>query len=68
MKSFNKSNCTSTLREQANCSMGGTISLFGVHSKQWSTLWVYNGIIKMMTYPNRIAAKKEYEKLAIKVS
>ena len=65
MKSFNKNNCTSTLREQASCSMGGTIALFGTHSKEWSTMWVFNGVIKMMTYPNRIAARKEFKKLAV---
>ena len=65
MKSFNRLNCTSTLREQANCSMGGTILLFGTHSKEWSTMWIFNGVIKMITYPNRIAARKEFKKLAI---
>ena len=65
MKSFNKNNCTSTLREQANCLMGGTIALFGTHSKEWSTMWVFNGVIKMITYPNRIAARKEFKKLTV---
>ena len=65
MKSFNRLNCTSTLREQASCSMGGTISLFGTHSKEWSTMWVFNGVIKMITYPNRIAARKEFKKLTV---
>ena len=65
MKSFNKNNYTSTLREQAKCSMGGTISLFGTHSKEWSTMWVFNGVIKMITYPNRLIARKEFKKLAV---
>ena len=68
MNNFNSINCESSQRASNKCKLGGTISLFGVHSKQWSTLWVYNGVIKMITYPNRIQAKKEYEKLAIKVS
>ena len=45
--------------------MGGTISLFGTHSKEWSTMWIFNGVIKMITYPNRIIARKEFKKLAI---
>jgi hypothetical protein len=28
-------------------------------------MWIFNGVIKMMTYPNRIAARKEFKKLAI---
>ena len=65
MKSFNKNNCTSTLREQAKCSMGGTISLFGTHSTEYSPMCIFNGVIKMITYPNRIAARKEFKKLAV---
>ena len=65
MKSFNRLNCTSTLREQASCSMGGTISLLKKKTKEWSTMWIFNGVIKMITYPNRIAARKEFKKLAI---
>ena len=68
MKTYNSINCESSQRASNKCKLGGTISLFGVHSKQWSTLWVFNGVIKMITYQNRIQAKKEYEKLAIKVS
>ena len=68
MKTYNSLNCESSQRASNKCKLGGTISLFGVHSKQGSTWWVFNGVIKMITYPNRIQAKKEYEKLAIKVS
>ena len=65
MKTYNSINCESSQRASNKCKLGGTISLFGVHSKQWSTLWVYNGIIKMITYPDRITARKEFKKLAV---
>ena len=65
MKTYNSLNCESSQRASNKCKLGGTISLFGVHSKQWSTLWVYNGVIKMITYPNRIAARKEFKKLTV---
>ena len=68
MKTYKSINCESSQRASNKCKLGGTISLFGVHSKQWSTLWVFNGVIKMITYPNRLIDRKEYEKLAIKVS
>ena len=65
MKTYNSINCESSQRASNKCKLGGTISLFGVHSKQWSTLWVFNGIIKMVTYPNRIQARKEFKKLTV---
>ena len=65
MKTYNSINCESSQRASNKCKLGGTISLFGVHSKQWSTLWVFNGVIKMITYPNRIAARKEFKKLTV---
>ena len=65
MKTYKSINCESSQRASNKCKLGGTISLFGVHSKQWSTLWVFNGVIKMMTYPNRIAARKEFKKLTV---
>ena len=65
MKTYNSINCESSQRASNKCKLGGTISLFGVHSKQWSTLWVFNGVIKMITYPNRIQARKEFKKLTV---
>ena len=65
MKTYNSINCESSQRASNKCKLGGTISLFGVHSKQWSTMWVFNGVIKMITYPNRIAARKEFKKLTV---
>ena len=68
MNNFNRQNCESSQRASSKCKLGGEISLFGIHSKEWSTMWIFNGVIKMMIYPNRIMARKEYNKLALKVS
>jgi len=68
MRTFNSENCTTIQRDQAKCVLGGTISLFGKHSKQWSTLWVFNGENKQIIYPNRIEARNAFNNLKLKIA
>ena len=65
MKNFNRSNCESTQRDSQKCVLGGTVSLFGIHSYEWSVVRVYNGTTSIMTFKGRVEARKEFKKLAI---
>lgn len=65
MKAFNRSNCESTQRDSQKCVLGGTVSLFGIHSYEWSVVRVHNGETTIMKFNGRIEARKEFKKLAL---
>ena len=65
MKTYNRSNCESTQRDSQKCVLGGTVSLFGIHSYEWSVVRVYDGKTSIMTFKGRVEAKREFKKLTL---
>lgn len=54
-------NCKNRIRETVSfCGM--TVTLSGKYSQEWSILKESNGKITIETYPNRIVARKEFNK------
>lgn len=62
MRKYNRANCTNSVRAVIKDG-NTTITLHGRYANEWSILKSENGILVMTTYPNRIAASKDWKEL-----
>jgi hypothetical protein len=63
-KNYTKENCSSQVRATIKDQYGRTITLVGRHAFEWSIV-VDNGVtVKVTTFSNSNAAKKEFKKLS----
>ena len=63
-KHYNRENCNSQVRATIKDQYGRTITLVGRHAFEWSIV-VDNGVtVKVTTFSNSNAAKKEFKKLS----
>lgn len=63
-KHYTRENCNSQVRATIKDQYGRTITLVGRHAFEWSIV-VDNGVtVKVTTFSNSNAAKKEFKKLS----
>lgn len=63
-KNYTRENCNSQVRATIKDQYGRTITLVGRHAFEWSIV-VDNGVtVKVTTFSNSNAAKKEFKKLS----
>ena len=63
-KHYTRENCNSQVRAAIKDQYGRTITLVGKHAFEWSII-IDNGVtVKVTTFSNSNAAKKEFKKLS----
>ena len=64
MKTFNQSNCVSSVRNRATDKYGRDVILCGQHAFTWSiTIVLLTGSTMNFTYPDGKSARKEFKNI-----